>query len=70
MPNQTESLEKLLVSLIKMVAKNNERTDEIMKRVRQLEIAAKEQRYNRVFSFIAEPPNPTSRARTKEYANL
>lgn len=69
LPNETESLEKLLVSMIKMVAKTNEKTDELMKRVNQLEIAAKEQKYHRVYSFIAEPPNPTSRSRKQEYAN-
>jgi hypothetical protein len=63
--NETESIEKLLVSLIKMVGKNNEKIDELAKRVRQLETASKEQQYNRVYSFIAEPPRPNSSR--KEY---
>ncbi|ESU30086.1 hypothetical protein G3A_23890 [Bacillus sp. 17376] len=66
MYNDTDSVEKLLVSLIKMVGKNNEKVDELTKRVRQLEIASKEQQINRVYSFIAEPPRPNSSR--KEYA--
>lgn len=66
MSNETESIEKLLVSLIKMVGKNNEKVDELTNRVRQLEIASKEQQINRVYSFIAEPPRPNSSR--KEYA--
>ncbi|MCM3123820.1 MULTISPECIES: hypothetical protein [unclassified Mesobacillus] len=66
MYNETDSIEKLLVSLIKMVGKNNEKIDELTKRVRQLEIASKEQQVNRVYSFIAEPPRPNSSR--KEYA--
>ncbi|MBT2683159.1 hypothetical protein [Bacillus sp. ISL-37] len=65
MHNETESIDKLLVSLIKMVGKNNEKVDELTKRVRQLEIASKEQQINRVYSFIAEPPRPISSR--KEY---
>ncbi|MBT2661555.1 hypothetical protein [Bacillus sp. ISL-45] len=66
MHNETDSIEKLLVSLIKMVGKNNEKIDELTKRVCQLETASKEIQINRVYSFIAEPPRPnTSR---KEYA--
>ncbi|WHX40408.1 hypothetical protein QNH36_22650 [Mesobacillus sp. AQ2] len=66
MYNESDSIEKLLVSLIKMVGKNNEKIDELTKRVRQLEIASKEQQVNRVYSFIAEPPRPNSSR--KEYA--
>ncbi|GAM12625.1 hypothetical protein [Mesobacillus selenatarsenatis] len=66
MHNQTDSIEKLLVSLIKMVGKNNEKVDELTKRVRQLEIASKDLQINRVYSFIAEPPRPNSSR--KEYA--
>ncbi|CAM3833479.1 hypothetical protein [Mesobacillus thioparans] len=66
MYSETDSIEKLLVSLIKMVGKNNEKIDELTKRVRQLEIASKEQQVNRVYSFIAEPPRPNSSR--KEYA--
>jgi hypothetical protein len=69
LPNETESLQKLLVSLIKMVGKTNEKVDDLMKRVNQLEIASKEQKIHRVFSFIAEPPNPTTSSHSKEYAN-
>lgn len=58
MYNETASIEKLLVSLIKMVGKNNEKIDELTKRVRQLETASKEIQVNRVYSFIAEPPRP------------
>ncbi|RSD27074.1 hypothetical protein [Mesobacillus subterraneus] len=65
MPNETETIEKLLVSLIKMVGKNNEKVDELTKRVHQLEIASKEQQIHRVYSFIAEPPRPSTS--TKEY---
>lgn len=66
MPSEYESLEKLLVSLIKMVGKNNERVDELMKKVQQLEIATKEQQVHRVYSFIAEPPKPDAYSK-KEY---
>ncbi|MEW8969234.1 MAG: hypothetical protein AB2411_01345 [Mesobacillus sp.] len=66
MYSETDSIEKLLVSLIKMVGKSNEKVDELTKRVRQLEIASKEQQINRVYSFIAEPPRPNSTR--KEYA--
>jgi hypothetical protein len=66
--SENESLEKLLVSLIKMVGKSNEKIDELSKRVRQLEMASKEQQINRVYSFIAEPPRPNSSR--KEYARL
>ena len=66
MTSENESLEKLLVSLIKMVGKNNERVDELMKKVRQLEIGSKEQQFNRVYSFIAEPTRPNS-TYSKEY---
>jgi hypothetical protein len=66
--NEIESLEKLLVSLIKMVGKSNEKVDELTKRVRQLEMVFKEQQINRVYSFIAEPPRPNSSR--KEYARL
>lgn len=66
MYNETDSIEKLLVSLIKMVGKNNEKIDELTRRVRQLETASKEQQVNRVYSFIAEPPRPNSSR--KEYA--
>ena len=66
MYSETDSIEKLLVSLIKMVGKSNEKVDELTKRVRQLEIASKEQQINRVYSFIAEPPRPNSSR--KEYA--
>ncbi|MCM3664697.1 hypothetical protein M3204_09795 [Mesobacillus subterraneus] len=66
MHSENESLEKLLVSLIKMVGKSNEKIDELSKRVRQLEMASKEQQINRVYSFIAEPPRPNSSK--KEYA--
>lgn len=66
MHNEIESIEKLLTSLIKMVGKNNEKVDELTKRVRQLEMASKEQKINRVYSFIAEPPRPNSSR--KEYA--
>jgi hypothetical protein len=66
--SQNESLEKLLVSLIKMVGKSNEKVDQLTKRVRQLEMATKEQQINRVYSFIAEPPRPTTSK--KEYARL
>ncbi|HAQ06038.1 MAG TPA: hypothetical protein DCR24_00285 [Bacillus bacterium] len=69
MRNESESIEKLLVSLIKMVGKTNEKVDELTKRVRQLEIASKEQKYNRVYSFIAEPPSPSSSFGKKEYSN-
>ncbi|WP_226642905.1 hypothetical protein [Mesobacillus subterraneus] len=65
MHNEIDSIEKLLVSLIKMVGKNNEKIDELTKRVRQLETASKEQQINRVYSFIAEPPRPNSSR--KEY---
>ena len=65
MHNETETIEKLLVSLIKMVGKSNEKVDELTKRVRQLEIASKELQINRVYSFIAEPPRPNSSR--KEY---
>jgi hypothetical protein len=64
--NETDSIEKLLVSLIKMVGKNNEKIDELTKRVRQLETASTEQQINRVYSFIAEPPRPNPSR--KEYA--
>jgi len=64
--NETDSIEKLLVSLIKMVGKNNEKIDELTKRVCQLETASKDQQINRVYSFIAEPPRPNSSR--KEYA--
>ncbi|PLR94481.1 hypothetical protein [Bacillus sp. T33-2] len=50
-----EGLEKLLVSLIKMVGKTNEKVDELMKRVHQLETAVKEPQTRRIYSFIAEP---------------
>jgi hypothetical protein len=66
--SENESLEKLLVSLIKMVGKSNEKVDELTKRVRQLEMASKDQQINRVYSFIAEPPRPNSSR--KEYAKL
>lgn len=66
MHNETQSIEKLLVSLIKMVGKNNEKIDELNKRVRQLETASKEIQVNRVYSFIAEPPRPNSSR--KDYA--
>lgn len=66
MHNETDSIEKLLVSLIKMVGKNNEKIDELTKRVCQLETASKDQQINRVYSFIAEPPRPNSSR--KEYA--
>lgn len=66
MYNESDSIEKLLVSLIKMVGKNNEKIDELTRRVRQLETASKEQQVNRVYSFIAEPPRPNSSR--KEYA--
>jgi hypothetical protein len=56
---ETDSIEKLIVSLIKMVGKNNEKIDELTKRVRQLETASKERQINRVYSFIAEPPRPS-----------
>ena len=69
MPSETESLEKLLVSLIKMVGKSNEKVDDLTKRVHQLETAAKEQQYNRVYSFIAEPPKPISSFSKKEYSH-
>lgn len=65
MHNENQSIDKLLVSLIKMVGKNNEKIDELTKRVRQLETASKEQQINRVYSFIAEPPRPS--ANRKEY---
>ncbi|WLR55367.1 hypothetical protein LC048_24410 [Mesobacillus subterraneus] len=65
MHNEPDSIEKLLVSLIKMVGKNNEKVDELTKRVRQLEIASKDLQVNRVYSFIAEPPRPSSNR--KEY---
>ncbi|MGV2939555.1 hypothetical protein AB5I83_08195 [Mesobacillus sp. LC4] len=65
MYSETDSIEKLLVSLIKMVGKSNEKVDELTKRVRQLEIASKELQINRVYSFIAEPPRPNSSR--KEY---
>jgi len=68
LPNESEPLEKLLVSLIKMTGKTNEKVDELMKRIHQLELAHKEQRINRVYSFIAEPPNPTSGFRRKDYS--
>lgn len=68
MTSDNESLEKLLVSLIKMVGKSNERIEELTKKVRQLEIAAKEQQFNRVYSFIAEPPKPNSTYIKKEYS--
>jgi hypothetical protein len=66
--NKTDSIEKLLVSLIKMVGKNNEKIDELTRRVRQLETASKEQQVNRVYSFIAEPPRPNSSR--KEYVKM
>lgn len=66
MHNENDSIEKLLTSLIKMVGKNNEKVDELTKRVRQLEMASKDQQINRVYSFIAEPPRPNSSR--KEYA--
>jgi hypothetical protein len=66
--NETDSIEKLLVSLIKMVGKNNEKIDELTRRVRQLETASKEQQVNRVYSFIAEPPRPNSSR--KEYVKM
>lgn len=66
MHNEADSIEKLLVSLIKMVGKNNEKIDELTKRVRQLETASKEIQINRVYSFIAEPPR--SNPSRKEYA--
>jgi hypothetical protein len=65
LPNDHESIDKLLVSLIKMVGKTNEKVDELAKRVRQLETATKEQQISRVYSFIAEPPRPNSSK--KEY---
>lgn len=65
MYSETDSIEKSLVSLIKMVGKSNEKVDELTKRVRQLEIASKELQINRVYSFIAEPPRPNSSR--KEY---
>lgn len=68
MTSENESLEKLLVSLIKMVGKTNERIDEHSKKVRQLEMAAKEQQFNRVYSFIAEPPKPNSTYSKREYS--
>lgn len=68
MPNENESLETLIVSLVKMTGKTNEKVDELMKRVHQLEVAYKEQQINRVYSFIAEPPNPASGFRRKEYS--
>ncbi|KIY20995.1 hypothetical protein [Mesobacillus subterraneus] len=63
MPNETGTIEGLLVSLIKMVGKNNEMIDELKRRVRQLEAASKEQQIHRVYSFIAEPPRPNSSRR-------
>jgi hypothetical protein len=48
-----------------MVGKNNEKVDELNKRIHQLEIASTEQHINRVYSFIAEPPRPNSSR--KEY---
>lgn len=53
-----DGLEKLLVSMIKMVGKTNEKMDELMKRVLQLEMAAREEHIHHVYSFIAEPKRP------------
>ncbi|WP_181215912.1 hypothetical protein [Mesobacillus foraminis] len=44
--------------MIKMVGKTNEKMDELMKRVHQLEMAAKEEPASQVYSFIAEPQRP------------
>ncbi|CAM4046088.1 hypothetical protein [Mesobacillus zeae] len=52
--NENDGLEKLLVSLIKMTGKTNEKLDELSKRVRQLEVAAAEPRIKRIYSFIAD----------------
>ena len=54
-PNELDGLEKLIESLIKMVGRTNGKVDGLMKRVHQLEIAAKEQEINRVYTFMAEP---------------
>jgi len=52
--NDLEGVERLLESLIKMVGKTNEKMDNLTKRVHQLETAAREQQYARVYSFIAK----------------
>ncbi len=57
-PSEMDGLEKLLVSMIKMVGKTNEKMNELMKRVHQLEMAAKEEPASQVYSFIAETQRP------------
>ncbi|WP_159431007.1 hypothetical protein [Bacillus massilinigeriensis] len=51
--SEDDRLEKLLVSLIKMTGRTNERLDQLTVRVRQLEVAVDESRSRRVYSFIA-----------------
>lgn len=56
--SDSDGLEKLLESLIKMVGRMNERVDGLSKRVHQLEIAAKEEPIPKFYSFIAESNKP------------
>ncbi|WP_174734247.1 hypothetical protein [Mesobacillus harenae] len=58
----SEGMEKLLVSLIKMLGRSNEKVDELAKRVQQLELAVTEHR-PKTYSFIAEPDNPNQQIR-------
>jgi hypothetical protein len=57
-PNENEGLEKLLVSLIKMVGKTNEKVDSLTRRIHQLEMAAIEQQEQRQFTFLAGQAQP------------
>jgi hypothetical protein len=52
-PNENEGLEKLLVSLIKMVGKTNEKVDSLSRRIHQLEMAAIEQQEQLSLPFLA-----------------
>lgn len=70
MAKENEGLEKLMVSLIKMIGKTNEKVDELMKRVNQLELAAKELQVNRVYSFVSEPHEQTAKHSTEHYMRV
>ncbi|MGM0901351.1 hypothetical protein [Mesobacillus maritimus] len=56
--SELDGLEKLLESLIKMVGKTNEKVDGLSRRVHQLEVAASEQSFPKVYSFIADATKP------------
>jgi hypothetical protein len=57
-PNENEGLEKLLVSLIKMVGKTNEKVDNLSRRIHQLEMAAIEQQEQLQLPFLAVQAQP------------